>query len=64
MFKTRQVAFTRRIVVNNFNFYELETWSRDLNNGFTLANCLYGDDKLTNNADPEIVNSIMVMDSV
>ena len=29
----------------------LDTWSRDLNIDFTLANCLFGAMKLTNNDD-------------
>ena len=31
--------------------YELDTWSRDLNSGFTLKDCLFGGVKLAKNVD-------------
>ena len=52
-FETIQVSFIHRNVVNFYIFYELDTWSRDLNTYFTLANCLYGAVKLIKNLDPD-----------
>ena len=45
-----QTAFTPKYVVNSS---ELDSWSRDLNTGFTLGGCLFGGVKLTKNADPD-----------
>ena len=36
-------------MVNLFIAYELDTWSRDLNAGFTLQDCLFGSVKITKN---------------
>ena len=36
-------------MVNLFIAYELDTWSQDLNAGFTLQNCLFGSVKITKN---------------
>ena len=41
-------------VINFFVFYELDTWSRDLNADFTLNDCLLGNVKLTKNSDTDI----------
>ena len=38
-------------MVNLFIAYELDTWSKDINNDFTFKNCLFGSVKLTKNAD-------------
>ena len=32
--------------------YELDRWSQDLNAKFSLNNCLFGNVKITKNADP------------
>ena len=32
---------------------DLDTWSRDFNKKFALIDCLFGDVKLTKNADPD-----------
>ena len=48
-----KTAFTPKNVVNLFIVYELDTWSRDLNTGFTLKDCLFGAVKLTKNADTD-----------
>ena len=42
-------SFTSNKVVNLFIAYELDTWSRDLNAGFTLQDCLFGSVKITKN---------------
>ena len=51
--KQDKVTFNPRNVVNLIIFYELDTWSRDLNANFTLRDCLFGAVKLTKNADPD-----------
>ena len=43
-----------RIVINLYISYTLHTCSRDSNIDFTLGNCLFGDVKVTKNADPAI----------
>ena len=40
-------------MVNLFFVYELDTWSRDLNNDFTLKEYLCGSVRLTMNADQD-----------
>ena len=40
-------------MVNLFVVYKLDTQSRDLNSKFTLRNRLFGDVKLTKNANPD-----------
>ena len=40
-------------VVNLFIFYELDRWSRDLNNDFSIKVYLFGTVKLTKNAGPD-----------
>ena len=40
-------------VINIYISYILNQWPRNLNTYFTLANCLFGSVKLTNNADPD-----------
>ena len=42
-----------RKVLNLYIFYTLDTWSGDLNTGFTLGNCLFGAVKLNENTDPD-----------
>ena len=51
MFKSRQRIFTHGNLVNLF--LELNIWSCDLGTDFTLKDCLFGDAKLTKNADPD-----------
>ena len=51
--KQDKTTFTYRNVVNWFIVYELDTWCRDLNTKFTVGDYLFGDVKLTKNADPE-----------
>ena len=38
--------------MNFFIVYELDTWSRDLNSGFTLKNCLFAGVTLAKSANP------------
>lgn len=45
------MSFIHGNVVNLCFSYESHTWSRDLNTGFTLGNCLLGAVKLTKNDD-------------
>ena len=40
-------------MVNLFIFYELDTWSWDLNTDFTLKDSLFEAVKVTKNADPD-----------
>ena len=51
--KQEDTPFTPNNVVNLFIFYRLGTWSQDLNPEFTLKDCLFGDVKITNNADSD-----------
>ena len=51
--KQYKVTFTPRNVAHLFIAYELDTWLRDLNSGFTLKDCLFEAVKLTKNADPD-----------
>ena len=46
-----KAAFTPNKVVNLFIVKELDTWSKDLKAEFTLKNCLFGNFKITKNAD-------------
>ena len=46
-------SFDPNNVVNLFIIYELDIWSRDLNAKFTLKDCLFGNVKITKNADPD-----------
>ena len=46
-----KTAFTPNNVVNLFIVKELDTWSKDLKAKFTLKNCLFGNFKITKNAD-------------
>ena len=36
------ISFIHKTVVNLYIVHELDTWSRDLNTGFTLGDCLFG----------------------
>ena len=40
-------------VIDTYISYTLDPWSRDLNKGFTLNNCLLGFVKLTENVEPD-----------
>ena len=46
------IAYTPNNVVNLFIVYELDRWSQDLNAEFTLKDCLFGNVRITKNADP------------
>ena len=45
-------TFTPKNVVNLYIFYKLDRWSQDLNAKVTLKDCLFGNVKITKNADP------------
>ena len=47
-----RAAFTTKNVVNLYIVYELNIWSQDLNNEFTLKDCLFGNVRITKNANP------------
>ena len=49
--KRKNATFTSLNIINFCIFYELDTWSRDLNSDFTLKNYLLGGFKLAKNAD-------------
>ena len=51
--KKDKVTFTPSNLVKLFIFYELDTWSLNLNAGFTLKDCWFGSVKLINNADSD-----------
>ena len=40
-------------MVNLFNIYELDTWSKDLSTKFSLGDYLLGAVKLNKNANPD-----------
>ena len=52
--KQGKEPFTSNNGVNLYIIYELNAWSQDLNDEFTLKNCLFGVVKLTGNANPNI----------
>ena len=52
--KQDKVAFTPSNLVNLFIVYELYRWSQDLNAKFTHKDCLFGNVKITKNANPNI----------
>ena len=45
-------AYTPNSVVNLYIVYELNIYSQDLNAKFTLKDCLFGNVRITKNADP------------
>ena len=47
------MSFVHKHVVNLYIYYELDTWSNDLNTDFLLGNCLLGAVKLSWNVDPD-----------
>ena len=51
--KEQKTPYNLKIMVNLFIFYELITWSQDLNTEFTLKDCFFGAVKLTKNADTD-----------
>ena len=51
--KLENATFNPSGVINFFVVYELDTWSRDLNTGFTLKDYLFRSVKLTKNSDPD-----------
>ena len=53
MLEIRKVTFNYRNVVNVFIVCDLDTWSGDFNKKLSLIDCLFGDFKLTRNADPD-----------
>ena len=54
-----KAASTSKNAVNLFIVYELDTWSDNLNAEFALKDCLFGNVKITKNAD--LIN-ILVQD--
>ena len=48
-----KVTFTSIIVVNLYFFYELDTWLRNLNFGFTVKDYFFGAVTLNENADQD-----------
>ena len=46
-------SFLHKKIVNLYIYYELNTWSKDLNTDSALGNCLFRAVKLTKNADPD-----------
>ena len=52
--KQGKAPFTPNNGVNVYIIYDLNTWSQDLNDEFTLKNCLFGAAKVTKNANPNI----------
>ena len=56
--KQDKESFTYGNVVNFFNFYELDTWLRDLNADFTLKDYLFGAVKLR----MQILINILILD--
>ena len=51
--KKKSTTYTPPNRIIFFIVYELDTWSRNLNSGFTLKDCLFGDFKLAKNVDPD-----------
>ena len=51
--KKKPANFPPPNLINYFNVYELDAWSRDLDSDFTLKDCLFGGVKWANNADPD-----------
>ena len=43
----------KKLLLNLFIVYELDSWPSDLNTDFTLGSCLFGCAKLTKNTDPD-----------
>ena len=43
----------KTVIISFFIVYELDTWSRDWNSGFTSKDCLFGSVKLAKSADPD-----------
>ena len=48
-----RINYTSPNRISFFIVYKLGTWSRDLNTGFTLKDCLFGSVKLVRNTDPD-----------
>ena len=51
-FKQDKTTFAPNNVVHFYIVYELDRWSQDLNAKFTLKDYLFGNVKITKNADP------------
>ena len=51
--KQDTTPITRNDGVSLYIVYKLDAWSRGLNTGFILKNCLFGDVELTKNADSD-----------
>ena len=45
-------AYTPKNVLNLYIVYELNMWSQHLNAEFTIKYCLFGNVRITENADP------------
>ena len=54
--KQDSVSFLHKNEENLYISYKLDRWTRDLNTGFTLGNCLFAAVKITKNADPDKYN--------
>ena len=52
LLKTRYCSLYSKQCSKFINCQELDKWSQDLNAKFTLKDCLFGNVKLTKNADP------------
>ena len=52
-FKQDKAPFIPNNVVNLYIVNELNIWSQDFNAEFTLKDCLFGNVKITKNADPD-----------
>ena len=52
-FKQDKAPFISNNVVNLYIVNELNIWSQDFNAEFTLKDCLFGNVKITKNADPD-----------
>ena len=50
--KQYKATFTPNNAVNLYIVYELDRWSQDLNVKCTLKDCLFGNVRITKNADP------------
>ena len=50
--KHDKATFTPNNIVNLFILYKLDQWSQDVNTKFTLKDCLFGNVKITKDADP------------
>ena len=57
--KQKSVSFLHKKVVNLYISYTLDKLAIDLDTDFTLGNCLFRAVKLTKNADPDKINTVL-----